>query len=347
MGDAILYTADDRNVHCVDEITDGERCTLTMWFTRDSSHNEDVKLINQLSDRLYLFYNNTDVGDYHSCSLVHRGKEIVSLDSNSKTGEDKFISEDVGNLNFSGYLPFSSDSIPLDWLPLPASSNMYWVNPETPIEEEAYDHFFDPEESASQNDSGFDIRWARISRLGFELCFDKSQNKLNEFETSMQTTNYYGTLNATDVLDGPLRLKWKGVELPVLFVNSLQVVQVVEFFQWKFLKESSHCAEKDYGHGSTVTTLREGSAGHQESQAEDENPSKKLLSKECNMANSENATFNLSHSVFSYEKQFQFSCEDFVHATRNWECYVCTLWRALLISLPQWKANEIIFPVSA
>ncbi|KAG2322184.1 hypothetical protein Bca52824_015397 [Brassica carinata] len=48
-GDAIMYTADDRNIHSVDEVTDGERLTLAMWFTRDSSHDEDSKLVSRLS----------------------------------------------------------------------------------------------------------------------------------------------------------------------------------------------------------------------------------------------------------------------------------------------------------
>ncbi|KAI4993573.1 hypothetical protein ZWY2020_007886 [Hordeum vulgare] len=38
-GDAVIYTADNRNVHCVDEVTEGERLTLTLWFTRDTSDN--------------------------------------------------------------------------------------------------------------------------------------------------------------------------------------------------------------------------------------------------------------------------------------------------------------------
>ncbi|KAG6554343.1 hypothetical protein Mapa_004259 [Marchantia paleacea] len=36
-------------MHCVDEITDGERCTLALWFTLNKTHDEDEKLIQQLS----------------------------------------------------------------------------------------------------------------------------------------------------------------------------------------------------------------------------------------------------------------------------------------------------------
>ncbi|KAL1366525.1 hypothetical protein AAHE18_03G366600 [Arachis hypogaea] len=45
-GDVLMYTADQRNIHSVDEITDGERLTLTLWFTRDGSHDEDDQASN-------------------------------------------------------------------------------------------------------------------------------------------------------------------------------------------------------------------------------------------------------------------------------------------------------------
>ncbi|WOH13258.1 hypothetical protein DCAR_0832767 [Daucus carota subsp. sativus] len=51
-GDVLIYTADSRNIHSVDEIIDGERLTLTLWFTRDASHDEDAKLISFLSSTL-------------------------------------------------------------------------------------------------------------------------------------------------------------------------------------------------------------------------------------------------------------------------------------------------------
>lgn len=51
-GDVIMYTADDQNIHSVDEITEGERITLTLWFSRDASFDEDPKLISSLSPPL-------------------------------------------------------------------------------------------------------------------------------------------------------------------------------------------------------------------------------------------------------------------------------------------------------
>lgn len=51
-GDVVIYTADSTNIHSVDEITDGERLTLTLWFSRDASHDEDGKLVALLSQSL-------------------------------------------------------------------------------------------------------------------------------------------------------------------------------------------------------------------------------------------------------------------------------------------------------
>lgn len=51
-GDVLMYTADSRSVHSVDEVTGGERLTLTLWFSRDSTHDEDTKLIANLSQSL-------------------------------------------------------------------------------------------------------------------------------------------------------------------------------------------------------------------------------------------------------------------------------------------------------
>ncbi|CAM6093377.1 unnamed protein product [Calypogeia fissa] len=49
LGTLIIYTADERNIHRVDEVTEGERCTLALWFTSDNVHDEDQKLIQQIT----------------------------------------------------------------------------------------------------------------------------------------------------------------------------------------------------------------------------------------------------------------------------------------------------------
>lgn len=51
-GDLVVYSADNRNIHCVDEITGGERLSLTLWFSRNSSFDEDAKLISLLAQSI-------------------------------------------------------------------------------------------------------------------------------------------------------------------------------------------------------------------------------------------------------------------------------------------------------
>ncbi|KAK9144362.1 hypothetical protein Sjap_004265 [Stephania japonica] len=91
-GDVVIYTADSRNIHCVDEVGDeiclctpvrleitaGERLALNLWFSRDASHDEDRKLIALLG---------------------------------------QCIGHDI-------------DVNPSPFLPLPASCNMYWFSTE-------------------------------------------------------------------------------------------------------------------------------------------------------------------------------------------------------------------------
>jgi hypothetical protein len=81
------------------QITDGERLTLALWFSRDGSHDEDTKLVSLLSQHL--------LNKNSACSL----------------------------------------------LPLPASSNMYWFS----------------QDQASNDKFGFNICWARLHILGYNI----------------------------------------------------------------------------------------------------------------------------------------------------------------------------------
>lgn len=40
----VAYTSDDRNVHMVEPVLWGERCTLTLWFSLDPQAQEDAKV---------------------------------------------------------------------------------------------------------------------------------------------------------------------------------------------------------------------------------------------------------------------------------------------------------------
>ncbi|XP_061994205.1 uncharacterized protein LOC133712130 [Rosa rugosa] len=145
-GDVVIYTADSRNTHSVDEITDGERLTMALWFSRDAAHDEDAKLISLLSQT----------------SLRDNGPEL--------------------------------------WLPLPASSNMYW---------------FSPEQASSHDQLGFDICCARLHVLGYDVVF--SEDKIS-------------CSNISELQMEKLRLA-RGDELfDYEFVNILHALQVVQFY---------------------------------------------------------------------------------------------------------------------
>ncbi|GIL97878.1 hypothetical protein Vretimale_3407 [Volvox reticuliferus] len=52
VGRLVAYTADRRNVHCVEEVAWGERCTLTCWFSLDPSASEDPPVLQRLCRNL-------------------------------------------------------------------------------------------------------------------------------------------------------------------------------------------------------------------------------------------------------------------------------------------------------
>lgn len=154
-GDVLIYTADGRNVHSVEEITDGERLTLTLWFSRDQSHDEDVKLISFLTKRQF---------DY-------------------------------------------SDAISHQYLPMPASQNMYWF----------------PPEQSSTYESGFDIRSARLHILGYDI-YPTDASLLRDISSSP---------DCSDIILGPLRLVRGNDLFDKEFANILHLLQVVQFYYWK------------------------------------------------------------------------------------------------------------------
>ncbi|XP_076953611.1 uncharacterized protein LOC143627736 [Bidens hawaiensis] len=153
-GDALIYTADSRNIHSVDEITHGERLTLTLWFTRDKSHDEDCKLISFLTK-----------------------------------------------------IPFNINTSSKDYLPMPASQNMYW---------------FPPEQSTTYQ-SGFDIRCARLHVLGYQPYSTNASVIVDE----------HSSRDFLDIILEPLRLVRGNDLFDYEFANILHLLQVVQFYHWK------------------------------------------------------------------------------------------------------------------
>ncbi|KAL5553328.1 hypothetical protein UlMin_040729 [Ulmus minor] len=240
-GDVVIYTADDHNVHSVDEIIDGERLTLALWFSRDSSHDEDAKLISILSEK-----------------LLH-------------------------------------DNVP-SWLPLPASSNMYWFSPG----------------QASEDQLGFDICWARLHVLGFDMLY--SEDKSCNFDIS-------------ELLMLPMRLCRGDELLDLEYVNILHALQVVQFYCWKASELQTTEVEVESRKMIKLSQL------HQERIRS----LKSLFSKDDHLA-------EMVFSRVAFDEHC-FDCKKFAAAIATWEDYVRKLYEELLRSFPHWRTRQSIFTV--
>ncbi|TVU47785.1 hypothetical protein EJB05_07394, partial [Eragrostis curvula] len=242
-GDVVIYTADNRNVHCVDEVTEGERLTLTLWFTRDSAYDEDPKLL-------------------------------------------KFLSQ----------TSLSCDPAGQNYIPVPASDNMYWF---------PYDQ------------SGFDIRCARVHVLGF--IFHIGSGEDNKSVLSAE--------------DDPIELLgkqlWLGrgdevFEKP--FSNSLHALQVVQFYFWKASDLAVRREQTGLGSGTVCHPIILHSRGTE-------------LPLPCNYA--------LAETIFGPYNNvgFTFEWNDFSLAVAMWENYSEELKRKLSACLSHWLSSETIFVV--
>ncbi|KAJ8459788.1 hypothetical protein OPV22_032714 [Ensete ventricosum] len=237
-GDVVVYTADERNIHSVDEVIDGERLTLTLWFTRDSEHDEDAKLIKILSQRLLV--------------------EHIE---------------------------------PKPFLPLPASSSMYWL---------------------AQEKSGFDVRCARMSILGYDFC--PSEGKCSTDDSPC---------DPLELLDGRLYLGKGDEVLDKEFVNSLHALQVVQFCGWK----ASELATEREVHraGSTRPTV---------------------LRRSSNLELLVPCDYELGEAILGgisrHDPKPSFSWDDLALGIARWEEYMSELHRKLLILIPYWLSNHTL-----
>ncbi|KAG9153006.1 hypothetical protein Leryth_024743 [Lithospermum erythrorhizon] len=249
-GDVALYTADEKNVHSVDEVTEGERITLTLWFTRNKCHDEDTSLISLLSQS--------------------------SSDSLSPMFD-----------------PFT---------PLPASPNMYWFPPNGCLDFQA----------------GFDIRYARLHVLGFNLCpfFDKSCSGDSEFG-----------MNFLDQLMRALKLV-RGDELfEAEFSNVMHILQVVQFFYWKTYRSVVNDVR---GKPSIVVPLSD-------AQRKTVDDLKHTCLKDRGLAE----TF-FSNAKLAKSLQDSFDWVSFTDAVDDWGAYTLQLKKDLVINLPFWRLNQSI-----
>jgi procollagen-proline 3-dioxygenase 1 len=123
------------------QITDGERLTLALWFSRDGSHDEDTKLVSLLSQH-----------------LLHK--------------------------NMAG-----------SCIPFPASSNMYWSS----------------QDQASNDQFGFNICWARLHVLGYDIYISQDSSSGSD---------------VSELMAKPVRLVRGSELLDHEFVNILHALQV-------------------------------------------------------------------------------------------------------------------------
>ncbi|KAL6351656.1 hypothetical protein AAG906_041010 [Vitis piasezkii] len=252
-GDVVMYTADCRNIHSVDEITDGERLTLTLWFSRDCSHDEDAKLVSLLSQ-----------------SQLH-----------------------------------SSNNEPDSYLPLPASSSMYWFSP---------DHI-------SQHQSGFDICWARMHILGYDLFSPQDKSCFSALDSSC---------DFSERLMEQLQLA-RGDELfDQEFVNILHVLQVVQFYSWKASKLQTSTVERE----TEILVVK-----LSESQRE------KINSLRTTFLNDQQLAETVLGTSCGESRQHSFQWISFSAAVGAWEDYTRELRKELVLSLPYWRTHQAIFSV--
>ncbi|XP_059655290.1 uncharacterized protein LOC132302439 isoform X2 [Cornus florida] len=252
-GDALMYTADSRNIHSVDEITGGERLTLTLWFSRDGSHDEDAKLISFLSQ-----------------SQLH-----------------------------------NSENSPHPHLPLSAPSNMYWF----------------PTNQESSYQSGFDIRFARLHSLGYDIYSSEDKSCFSALDSSH---------DSSEILMEPLQLTREDELFDEEFINILHVLQVVQFYCWK----ASDLQKSEKGR------KRRNVVQLSESQREKINSLRLTFLKDKQLAET-----IFSPMTDDMHRQHSFDWASFSAAVTAWEAYTTKLHKELVASLSYWRSHQSIFCV--
>ncbi|CAA3011773.1 Hypothetical predicted protein [Olea europaea subsp. europaea] len=235
------------------QIMDGERITLTLWFSRDASHDEDAKLISLLSDQSL----HSSKTDFASC------------------------------------------------LPVAASNKMYWF----------------PPEEASDFQSGYDIRCARLHVLGLDLYFSDEESSLSALDSS----HYLAELlkESLQLARGDELLVWK-------FVNILHAVQVVQFCHWN----ASELKSTELKVSSTdVIPLSK-------SQQLKINCQNVVLLKDPQLAKT---FFGGVTGGNNMQRSFDLDWFSFSAGVSKWDAYICKLQKEMLMSLPCWRRHQSIF----
>ncbi|CAO2830077.1 unnamed protein product [Amaranthus hypochondriacus] len=251
-GDLVLYSADSRNVHCVDEITDGERLTLTLWFSRESSFDEDAKLLSLLDQSI--LYNE-----------------------------------------------------PVSCIPLPAPSNMYWYSLN-----QAWD-----------NQQGYDIHFARLFVLGFDIYPTQEKGCFSEKHSQ----------HCSNVFTEPLQLVREDKLYSRKFTNLLHALQAVQFYYSK--QQALQQREILMDNTIDVSLLSD----------EQKEVVHALRSAFLSAIQSDTRVLCYSSTANSSKTPFDWPC--FSTAITCWEEYTFELLKQLRMHIPFWKDYQSLFSVSS
>ncbi|AQL08176.1 2-oxoglutarate (2OG) and Fe(II)-dependent oxygenase superfamily protein [Zea mays] len=168
----------------------------------------------------------------------------------------------------------------------------------------------------SCDQSGFDIRCARVHILGFS--FHSSSGECN--------------ISASPAEDDPIELLGKQLRLgrgddvfEKIFSNSLHALQVVQFYYWKKHELAARREQSVVSSGTVCCPVTHHSKGTE-------------LPLPCNHA--------LAQTIFgSYNTEEIVQWNDFALAVAMWEKYSEELKKQLLTFLPYWLSNETIYVV--
>lgn len=198
-----------------------------------------------------------------------------------------------------GYEPADQNS----YIPLPASDNMYWF---------------------SYDQSGFDIRCARVHILGFSFRASS--------DGESNSTSVVPAEDPIELLGKPLRLGRGDDVFMKIFANSLHALQVVQFYYWKASELASRRKQ---------TTVRSETVCYPNIQVQQSSGTELPLP--CN--------HGLAQTIFgSYnnaEPEFALEWNDFVLTVGMWENYSEELKRKLSTFLPYWLSSETISVVDS
>ncbi|KAL3510336.1 hypothetical protein ACH5RR_029737 [Cinchona calisaya] len=236
-----------------------------------------------------------DTRNIHSVDEIMEGERITLTLWFSRD-----VSHDEDAKLISVLSQYSLDS----YLPEPASNNMYWF----------------PPDGALKLQSGFDIRCARLHMLGLDLY--SSHRRI--FSPGVNSS-----YNLLELLMRSLQLAWEDELFDQEFVNIQHVLQVVQFYCWKWSTLETMDRSEVSSHIKSLS----------QAQQEDITCLKLVVLQDLPVAETFIKSLNCANKL-----QYIFNCASFSAAVVEWETYSSRLHKELIVTLPLWRKHESIFP---